>query len=68
MSQDRDDKRRAYEAAKAHQRGYFERFYPVKTLGGRAAESVTPEALAEIGRLEAASEAARVAWEASRRA
>lgn len=68
MTRERDEKRRAYEAAKAHQRAYYERFYPVRALGGRQAEEVTPEALQEIERLTAASEAARIAWEAAKRA
>lgn len=66
MNEDRLEKRKAYEAAKTHQRAYQERYYPVKVLGGRAAEAVTPEVLVEIDRLKAASEAARVAWEDAR--
>ncbi len=68
MTDDRVEKRRAYETAKAQQRGYYERYYPVQVLGGRPAEPVTAEALAEIERLKAATESARVAWEASRKA
>ena len=68
MTDDRIEKRRAYETAKAHQRGYYERYYPVQVLGGRPAEAVTAEVLVEIERLKAATESARVAWEASRKA
>lgn len=63
---DRSTKRLAYEAAKAHQRAYYEKYYPVKVLGGRPAEVVTPEVLIEIDRLKAASEGARLAWEAAK--
>jgi hypothetical protein len=68
MTDDRIAKRRAYETAKAHQRGYYERYYPVRVLGGRAAEPVTAEVLVEIERLKTATETARVEWEASRQA
>lgn len=68
MSQERDAKRRAYEAAKTYQRSYYEKYYPVRTMGGRPAEAVTPEVLIEIERLKAATEEARAAWEAARRA
>lgn len=68
MTDDRIATRRAYETAKAHERGYYERYYPVRVLGGRPAEPVTAEVLTEIERLKAATEAARIAWEASRRA
>lgn len=66
MNDEQHEKRRAFESAKAHQRAYYERYYPVRTMGGRPAEAVTPEVLEEIERLKAASESARVAWEASR--
>ncbi|MCK9495357.1 MAG: hypothetical protein M0R75_07660 [Dehalococcoidia bacterium] len=68
MTTDRDEKRRAYEAAKARQRAYYERYYPLRVLGGRSPEPVTPEVLIEIDRLTAASEAARLAYEVSKRA
>ena len=67
MNDDQLEKRRAFEAAKAHQRAYYERYYPVRVLGGRPAEVVTPEVLVEIDRLKTVSEAARVAWETARR-
>ncbi|PKN82421.1 MAG: hypothetical protein CVU47_03095 [Chloroflexi bacterium HGW-Chloroflexi-9] len=65
--EDRLAKRRAYEAARTHERAYSERYYPLHVLGARAAEVVTPEVMAEFERLKAATEAARLAWEASRR-
>jgi hypothetical protein len=65
---DRREKRRAYEAAATHLRAYRERYYPLRVLGGRPAETVTPEVTTEIERLASVAEAARVAWEATRRA
>jgi len=67
MDDERPAKRRAYEAAKTHHRAYRERFYPLSTLGGRPAERVTDEVLAEITRLEQVAETARLEWEAGRR-
>lgn len=66
MNDEQHEKRRAFESAKAHQRAYYERYYPVRTMGGRPPEAVTPEVLAEIERLKANSEEARVAWESAR--
>ncbi len=66
MNADPNEKRKAYEAAKTHQRAYYERFHPVKVLGGRLAEAETPETTAELTRLGAATEAARIAWNESR--
>ncbi|MCK9486849.1 MAG: hypothetical protein M0R73_09160 [Dehalococcoidia bacterium] len=63
MNEDRREKRLAYEAARAHHRGYYERHFPAKVLGARPAEPVTPEVLAEIERLKAAEEAAHKAWQ-----
>lgn len=65
MNEERHQKRQAYVAAQTHQRAFYERYYPVRVLGGRTAEAVTPEVLLELERLKAVTEAARVAWEAS---
>jgi hypothetical protein len=67
MTSDRREKRRAYEEAKTRLRAFRERYYPGHALGARTAETVTPEVLQELSRLEAASETARVSWEASMR-
>ena len=40
MNDDQLTKRRAFEFAKAHQRAYYESYYPVRVLGGRPAEVV----------------------------
>ena len=63
MRDQRDDRRRAYEVAKTHERAYRERFYPVQASGSRDPEAITPEVLVEFERLKAATEAARVAWQ-----
>ena len=68
MASERREKRLAYEVAKAMHRSYYERYYPVQSSGSRAPEPVTPEALVELDRLAAASEAARLTWEATVRA
>jgi len=67
MDDERLVKRRAYEAAQTQHRAYRERYYPRVTLGGRPPEQVTEEVVAELARLEQASDAARLAWEAARR-
>ncbi len=67
MDDERLTKRRAYEAAQTQHRAYRERYYPRLTLGGRAPEQVTDEVVAELARLEQASDAARLAWESARR-
>ena len=63
MNEDRREKRRAYEAASAHHRAYYEKYFPVKVLGGKPAEPVTAEVLAEIERLKAVQDAAHEAWQ-----
>lgn len=63
--EDRRVKRRAYEAAIAHHRGYRERYFPAEVLGARPAEPVTPEVLEEIDRLKAAEDAAYEEWQAA---
>lgn len=68
MSAEVDAARRAYEAARAHQRAYNEKFAPPRALGARPAELVTPEALIEMERLDAVSNEARIAWETAKRA
>ncbi len=68
MSNDVDRARRAYEAARAHQRAHYEKYHPPRALGARPAEVVTPEALLEMERLDAASNEARIAWETAKRA
>ncbi len=68
MVSERREKRLAYEVAKTLHRSYYERYYPVRSSGSRAAEPVTPEALVEIDRLAAVVEAARLEWEAAVRA
>lgn len=65
MTSDRRTKRSAYEVAKTLHRAYHELYYPVQSSGSKAALPLTEEAVAELARLAAASEAARVAWEAS---
>lgn len=67
MSDETHEKRRAFEAAGAHYRAFYERYYPVPTLGGPVAKPVTADALAEIERLKAAWDAAGAAWKASLR-
>ncbi len=66
MNEDRLEQRKAYVAAKTRERAYYERYHPLPVLGARVAEVVTPEVLQEFERLKAISEAARVAWEATR--
>jgi hypothetical protein len=68
MSEDSYQKRKAYVAASTYHRAYYERYYPVRVLGGRPAEPVTREALVEIDRLRAVRDAAEAAWKASLRA
>lgn len=63
MNEARHEKRKAYVAAKTHERAYYERYHPATAMGSRAAEVVTPEVLLELARLKAVTEAARVAWE-----
>jgi len=65
VNEDRREKRKAYEAATTHHRAYHERYYPVKVLGSRPPDPVTPEVLLEIKRLKAVRDAAQAAWEAS---
>ncbi len=60
---ERRELRRAYEVAKTLERAYSETYYPVKALGSRAPEAVTPEVLRELERLKVATEAARTAWQ-----
>lgn len=67
MNDERQEKRRAYEAASTYYRACYERYYPVRALGGRRPEAMTPEAMLELERLKAAREAARVAWVESAR-
>ena len=62
MREQENDRRRAYEVAKTHERAFRERFYPLQVLGGREAEAITPEVLLELARLESATEAAWLAW------
>lgn len=66
MDDERNERRKAYVAAKTHLRAYRERYYPGSALGARAAEIVTPDVMQELDRLTAVSEAARVAWETPR--
>lgn len=61
-----NQRRRAYEVAKTIERANYERYYAVEASGSRRPEVVTAEALLEFERLKAATEAARVAWEAVR--
>ncbi len=62
---ERREKRLAYEVAKTLHRSFYERYYPVRSPGTPPAETVTPEAIAELERLAAATEAARLAWESA---
>lgn len=67
MNDERHEKRKAYETAGASYRAYYERHYPVRVLGSRPAEPVTPEVLVEIERLKAVRETAQADWEAAKR-
>jgi predicted CoA-binding protein len=67
MTSTRDERRRAYEVAKTLHRAFYEIYYPVPASGARPALPLTEEASAELVRLAAKSEEARLAWEASRR-
>ncbi len=68
MNEERHEKRRAYEAAGAHYRAAYERYFPVRALGGPVAQPLTPEAEIELERLKTARESARIAWEQASRA
>jgi hypothetical protein len=67
MADERYEKRRAYEAAGAHYRACYEQYHPVRALGGRAAQPMTPDAEVELERLKTAWDAARITWEQSPR-
>lgn len=68
MNDDRREKRKAFEEATTHHRAYYERYFPTRVLGSRAADPVTPEVLLEIERLKTVRDAAKAAWDASVRA
>ncbi|MDA0302521.1 MAG: hypothetical protein O2822_08330 [Chloroflexi bacterium] len=66
MTSERRTRRSAYEVAKTLHRAFYDLYFPVMSSGSRPALPMTEEASAELARLAAASEAARVAWEESR--
>ena len=65
MTSERREKRSAYEIAKTLHRACYDLYYPVLSSGSRPALPLTEEATAELARLAAASEAARLDWEES---
>jgi len=62
---ERREKRVAYEVAKTMHRSYYELYHPLQSSGARAALPLTDEARAELARLAAVEEDARLAWESS---
>ncbi|RLT38032.1 MAG: hypothetical protein DWI58_16125 [Chloroflexi bacterium] len=68
MTSERREQRMAYEVAKTMHRACYDLYYPVISSGSKAALPITEEATAELARLAAIMETARLAWEASVRA
>lgn len=66
--EERHERRIAYQAAQTMYRAFHERYYPVKSSGSRAALPLTDEASAELARLAAVVEEARLSLEAALRA
>lgn len=67
MTDDRREKRRAYEVANASHRRFEARFAASGVLGGHDAEVLDDEARTELARLEAARLEAYEAWQRSLR-
>ncbi len=68
MVSERREKRVAYEVAKTMHRACYELYYPLTSSGAPSALPLTDEATAEIARLAALAEDARLAWESAVRA
>ena len=60
MVSERREKRVTYETAKTMHRAFYDLYYPVLSSGSRPALPITDEATAEIARLAAVAEAARI--------
>ena len=67
MSDDRRDKRRAYEAANATHRRFEARFVASGVLGATATEVMDDAARLELARLDAARQEAYDVWQLSLR-
>lgn len=66
MTEDRYEKQREYERAKARHRALRDRYTPSDVLGAKPAEAMSDEIRLEIERLDAVQASAEVAWRASR--
>lgn len=67
-SEERHQRRMAYQNAQTMHRAFHELYYPLQSSGARAALPITEEAATELARLAAVVEETRVALETSMRA